>query len=147
MAIPTDTNTYGKVIPPKAEREVTLKDRKLQGFKYPLEASPGNGYYSKQSGLGLVKSNLKALLRTQRGERFMLPDFGCDVRKFIFEPLDKTTFNLIKEDIEISIRKYLKIVNIEKLIVYERRGTEIEINLLCSLKDAQSTKIGVGVRL
>ena len=110
MAIPTSTTTYGKLLPTKALRDATLKDDKLCGFKYPPQATPGNGYFSKSSGMDIVNSSIRSLVRTERGERFMLPDYGCNLRKFLMEPMDETTFRLIKEEIEVSFRRYLKSV-------------------------------------
>lgn len=147
MAIPTSTNTYGQFPSRKSEREIVLKDPKVIGFKYPLDVTPGKGYFSKSSGIQLVKSSLKSLLKTQRGERFMLPDYGCNLLKFVMEPLDETTFNLIKEEIDISIRKYLKAVNIELLQVLETRSNNIDVKLVCSLNDSELTKFDLGVRI
>ena len=77
----------------------------------------------------------------------MLPDYGCNLIKFVMEPLDETTFNLIKEEIDISIRKYLKAVNIELLQVLETRSNNIDVKLVCSLKDSELTKFDLGVRI
>ena len=147
MAIPTSTTTYGKLIPPKASREVTLKDAKLYGFKYPPQASPGNGYFSKSSGLDLIQSSIRSLVRTERGERFMLPDYGCNLRKFLMEPMDETTFRLIKEEIEVSFRKYLRAIKIGKLQIFETKQFNIDVKLFCSLADAKGSNFGVGVRI
>jgi len=42
-----------------------------------------------------AKENLKFLLLTQIGERYMLPNFGCDLLSVIFQP----NVNELKEDI------------------------------------------------
>jgi len=147
MATPTTTDVYGKVVSFKAKKDLTLKDPKIKGFKYPFEKTPGKGYFSEQAGLNLIKSGIKSLVRTTRGERFMLPDYGCNLKKFLMEPLDQTTFSLIKEEIEISIRKYLKAVAIEKLVVKETISGNLNVSLGCSLRDSEATKFGVGVRI
>ena len=145
MAIPTTTNTYGSIIPPKALRDVTLKDNKLIGFKYPPVANPANGYFSKSSGLDIVRSSIRSLLRTERGERFMLPDYGCNLRKFLMEPMDETTFRLIKDEIQTSFRKYLRQVSVSKIQVFETRQNNIEVKLFCSLRDAKGSNFRVKV--
>lgn len=147
MTTPTTTNVYGKSVANKQARDLTLKDNKLTGLRYPPQTSPGKGYFSKSSGLELVKSGLKSLIRTERGERFMRPDYGCNLRKFLMEPLDKTTFSLIKEEIETSIRKYLRSVNLDKIQAFETRSNNINVKVFCSMKDAGSNNFDVGVRI
>jgi len=147
MAIPTSTTTYGKLIPPKALRDATLKDSKVYGFNYPPQASPGNGYFSKSSGLTIVTSSIRSLVRTERGERFMLPDYGCNLRKFLMEPMDEVTFRLIKEEIETSFRKYLRAISIGKLQVFETKQFNLQVKLFCSLRDVKNSNFGVGVRI
>ena len=74
MAIPTSTTTYGKIIAPATRNDVSLKTSKTTGFSYPILLTPGKGYFSKSSGAALLKSMVSTLVRTERGERFMLPD-------------------------------------------------------------------------
>ena len=77
----------------------------------------------------------------------MLPDYGCNLRKFLMEPMDEVTFRLIKEEIETSFRKYLRAINIGKLQVFETKQFNIEVKLFCSLRDVKNSNFGVGVRI
>lgn len=147
MAIPTTTLLYGKVIPAKASRDATLKDNKITGLVYPPPSTPGKGYFSKSSGLGLIRSSLTSLIKTDRGERFMRPDYGCNLRKFLMEPLDQTTFGLIKEEIEISVRRYLRSVSIGKIQAFETKSNNINVKLFASVKDAAGSNFNVGIRI
>lgn len=147
MAITNTTKTYGSILPSPIRRPVTLQDPKITGLVYPIPPNPKNGYFSKMSGLALVRSNLSSLVRTERGERFMRPDYGCNLRKFLMEPLDEVVFSLIKEEIVTAIRRYLSTVSIGKLQVFETRDSNIKINLFCSLRDAVATSFNIGVRV
>tara|TARA_R110000782_G_scaffold184388_2_gene274683 strand:+ start:47338 stop:47781 length:444 start_codon:yes stop_codon:yes gene_type:complete len=135
MAIPTSTVTYGKLVPAYAKQDMTLKTSKSIGMKYPLVASPGKGFFSKSSGLDLVKSAIKAVIRTERGERFMLPDFGCSLRRFLMEPVDEATFHAIRDEVRVSFSRYLKSVKVTKLRVLETRTGGIKVSLFCALKE------------
>ena len=137
MAIPDDTDIYGKIIAPKAKKEVTLKDPLVKGFKYPIKSTNSNGYFSK----------VKSFIRTNRGERFMLPDYGADLQKYLMEPLDQDTFKLIKDEIESSVRKYLSILQINKLQIFENRDSTLVVKLFVGLKDSESTNFNVEVRI
>jgi len=147
MAISSNTTRYGGVVPGPMQRPVTLQDPKIMGLNYPIPTDPKNGYFSKQSGLSLVRSNLSSLVRTNRGERFMRPDYGCNLRKFLMEPLDEVTFSLIKEEIVTAIRRYLTKVTIGKLQVFETRDSNIKVNLYCNLRNAVATAFNIGVKL
>ena len=147
MAIPTSTILYGTTIPAKAARDVTLKDSKTTGLVYPPPANPSRGYFSKSSGLGLIRSSLTALIKTDRGERFMRPDYGCSLRKFLMEPLDQTTFGLIKEEIEISVRRYLRSVSIGKIQAFETKSNNINVKLFASVRDVGGSNFDVGIRI
>ncbi|MHA2201624.1 MAG: GPW/gp25 family protein [Candidatus Thorarchaeota archaeon] len=147
MAISNNVTRYGTVAPAVIQKATVLKDPRLQGLKYPIETNPKNGYFSKATNLELVKSNLTSLIRTERGERFMRPDYGCNLRKFLMEPLDEVTFSLIKEEIVTSIRRYLSTVSIGKLQVFETRSGQLKVNLYCSVRDAIATAFNIGVRI
>jgi hypothetical protein len=103
MPISNTVTTYGNVSPRLLKRPPTLEDPKFQGLAYPVPLNPKNGYFSKASNLDLIKSNLSSLIKTQRGERFMRPDLGCNLKKFLMEPLDEGLFSLIKEEVVTAI--------------------------------------------
>jgi phage baseplate assembly protein W len=147
MPISTNVTTYGKVSPRLIKRPPTLEDPKFQGLAYPIPLNPKNGYFSKASNLELIRSNLTSLIRTQRGERFMRPDLGCNLRKFLMEPLDEGLFSLIKEEVTTAIRRYLRTVAVGKLQVFETRGGQLKVNLFCSVRDAIATAFNIGVRI
>ena len=148
MALPDSTNVYGQTLPDKARKEVLLKDPSFKGFAYPLKANPGNGYFSKATGLDLVKNMVKSFIRTNRGERFMLPDYGADLQKYLMEPLDQTTFKLIKDEIGGSVRKYLGgLLKANKLQVFETRSGNLLVKLFLELKDIESENFNIEVRI
>jgi uncharacterized protein len=140
MSIPTTTNVYGKILPQTSKNIVSIKVNKPIGIKYPIDPDTANGYFSKQSGLDLIRNNLKILLKTVKGERFMLPEYGCNLRHYLMEPLDETTFSLVRDDIQNSIRKYLNGVTILKLQVVGTETSTMNVNLLCSLKEDEAVK-------
>jgi len=147
MAISSNTTTFGNLVPGPMQRPVTGQDPRLVGLAYPVPVDPKNGYFSKMSGLSLVKSNLRSILKTERGERFMRPDYGCNLRKFLMEPLDAVTFSLIKEEIVIAIRRYLSTVSLGKVQVFETVDSNLKVNLFCNYRNLTSTSFNVGVRI
>ncbi|MBD3421974.1 MAG: hypothetical protein GF398_17825 [Chitinivibrionales bacterium] len=91
-----------------------------------------------------IRSSLEVLLSTAPGERILQPDFGCDLRPLLFEPLDTSLKTYIKDRIRVSIlyhepRIRLDDVNlvtvpdegkIEILIDYTIRATNSRHNMV-----------------
>jgi|TARA_R110002074_G_scaffold12449_8_gene45641 phage baseplate assembly protein W len=104
-----------------------------------LQNAPQGAYFTGTQGLSLIKNNLRQLLLCEKGERIMLPDYGLSLKKYIFEPLDETTYFLMRTDILRTIDKYFKSVNVIKLAIYadelQRERNEILVSLTLQLLD------------
>ena len=53
-----------------------------------------------------IKQAIVNLLMTNKGERLMNPDYGSDIRRYLFEPLDYGTSQQIVGGIQTAIEKY-----------------------------------------
>lgn len=133
-------------IPTKNTRQViNPKQFKVFGMYYPVGWNTNKGYFTKVAGVELVKQNLLQLLGTSRGERVMLPNYGCNLRKYLFQPLDEQTFNAIKNEILFSINKYSKGIEIIKLTVKPLDKLSLEglqaitVSLTVKLKEIQNS--------
>jgi phage baseplate assembly protein W len=85
-----------------------------------------------------VRADLLHLLLTNKGERLYMPDFGTDLRKFLFEPNDKITEDDIIDSINQTVKLYLPIVDITSI---ERQDVEN----LSAIKVVVTYKIREGV--
>lgn len=72
-----------------------------------------------------IKSDLIHLLLTNKGERLYLPDFGANLRKYIFEQNDGKTQEGIKNEIQTAITKYIPNLQLKELIITP--GTEGDV--------------------
>jgi len=89
-------------------------------IRYPFEDS-SKGYMLEMNQLtkDAVKSDLLHLLLTDKGKRFYMPDFGTDLKRFIFNPNDNITHRDIMAEIQDVVNKFipgLKITNIQTKI-------------------------------
>jgi len=85
-----------------------MADGKTYGINFPLQDSKDGKYFSlSQTTDEEVRTDLLHLVLTRKGSRYYLPDFGTRIYEFIFEPMDGTTFDVIKEDVRLSIEKYI----------------------------------------
>ena len=64
-----------------------------------------------------IKSDLMHLLLTNKGERLYMPDFGTNLKKYLFEPNIETVSADIRAEIQTSINKYIPNLKIDTLTV------------------------------
>ena len=97
-----------------------------------------NGFYFKmnKTDKDAIRADLLHLLLTNKGERLYLPEFGSDLKKYIFEPNDEITHEQIKENLNQTIIRFIPnlLINdisfrndaIEELIIVELTYTVTE---------------------
>lgn len=86
----------------------------VKGFFFDLNKDDKNA----------IKADLMHLILTNKGERLYLPDFGTNLRKFIFEPNDSLTQADIKEEIKETVKKYIPNLVINEVIVEQSEVSE-----------------------
>jgi phage baseplate assembly protein W len=64
-----------------------------------------------------IKSNLVNLLLTDVGERVMNPNFGCDLRKFLFEGITDNNSELLINSLTDSISVFVPQVTVRDIIL------------------------------
>ena len=77
-----------------------------------------------------IKQAIVNLLLTNKGERVMQPDYGSDIRSFLFEPLDFGTAVQIKNSIKYCLNTFeprIAVNMIEVLPSYEDNGFSVEL--------------------
>jgi len=87
MAISNSVSIVGSSLSKPIKSETASKTKKTFGFQYPVGKTSSKGYFVKESGIELAKNLIRQIIRTEKGERLMLPNFGCGLKRFLFEPL------------------------------------------------------------
>ena len=67
--------------------------------------------------LTAVKENIKAVLNTEKGERFMQPNIGLSLRRILFNPITSDSATVIQEEILSMMGKYFPYVTINEIFV------------------------------
>lgn len=81
-------------------------------FHKDMTQSPINFDLARKIDEEAVKESIKNLILTDRGERLFQPDIGSDVRRMLFENIDNSTIELIKDLVRTTIRNYEPRVNL-----------------------------------
>jgi phage baseplate assembly protein W len=87
-----------------------------------------------------LSSNLFLLLLTEKGERYYNPEYGTNLKRFIFEPKDGITQADINEDIRATVKRFipeLTITNIQFFKDVDDQGAEVGENEIRVLIDFQ----------
>src|SRR4051812_41780883 len=64
-----------------------------------------------------IDQSLSVLFATRPGERIMLPDYGCDLRRFLFRAIDSTTATEIKDAIATAILHWESRITVHAITV------------------------------
>ena len=118
MAANQTVSVYGTIPPRYMKQPLVGQRQEVYGLDFPLGSASGGGYFAKRSGVEMIKDAVKQLLLTERGERVMLPNLGCNLRRYLFQPLDENTFESIKREIQYSFYNYIVGAKIAKLAVF-----------------------------
>jgi len=109
-----------------------MAEKRYINIDFPFRDSK-KGFYFKlnQTDKDAIRADLLHLLLTNKGERLYMPDFGSDLRKFIFEPNDRITHDEIKENLNVTIKRYIPNLIVDSI---EFKNNEIEELIIVELK-------------
>lgn len=108
-----------------------------------------------------IASSLEVLLSTMRGERVMLPQYGCNLEELLFENLDTRMKTLAADKIETAILYHEARIKVEDVIVddtrelegvvfievrYRVKATNSRFNFVFPFYKLEGTDINLGVR-
>jgi phage baseplate assembly protein W len=72
------------------------------GWRFPLQVTP-------QGGIALaryeqrIEESILLILGTAKGERVMLPDFGCGIHDLVFAPNEPATRSLVVDEVRRAL--------------------------------------------
>jgi phage baseplate assembly protein W len=86
-----------------------------------------------------IKQSIVNLILTNKGERLFNPDYGSDIRSYLFEPLDYAIAGIIKNNMQLSLARYEPRIRVTSIVcvpnfqdngldvemTYEIRGTDV----------------------
>jgi hypothetical protein len=129
-----------------------------RGWSFPPEFNPNSGTVEMLDQEADIASSLGVLLQTARGERVMLPQYGCNLDELIFENLDTRMKTLMTDKIESAILYHEPRIELEKVtlddsgeldgvirigIVYRVRTTNSRFNFVFPFYKLEGTDINL----
>ena len=109
------------------------------GVTLPIRRGTAGYFESSFTTKEQIKSNIKSLLLTQKGERVMQPEFGTRLRGLLFEQITTDLGSALETEITTAIERWMPYVNVES-IIYDATEDQnrIDLELNYSLKYSNS---------
>jgi Bacteriophage baseplate protein W len=96
------------------------------GWKFPLQVTP-SGAIARARYEHRVEESVYLILATAKGERVMLPDFGCGIHELVFAPNTPNTIGLIAQQVRRALVDWEPRIDVLDIVVDSPEG---EPNLL-----------------
>jgi len=75
------------------------------GWRFPLQVTP-NGKLGQARYEQRIEESVYLILSTSRGERLMLPDFGCGIHELVFAPNNPGTLAMVVQNVRKALVAY-----------------------------------------
>ena len=75
----------------------------------------GQGDIKIVENVASVMGSIDNILRTRRGERVMLPEFGSSLSSMVFENMDQTLMKFIAHEVKESVERWDDRVSVEQV--------------------------------
>ena len=69
-----------------------------------------------------VRQAILLILETTKGERVMRPDFGCGLRRLVFQPMSAALKTLVRKEVEDALVAWEPRIDVERVTVAEHRS-------------------------
>jgi phage baseplate assembly protein W len=127
---------------------MTLRTPVPKIISWPLGAIDTDGTLSWSENDNSIRENMLNILLTRPGERIQRPEFGAGLLKFIHQPNNETTRNLIAGVVKKSLSVWETRVQIDGVDVTPAKDSlaEVHINIRYRLRHNQ-TPASLGLRL
>lgn len=104
------------------------------GWKFPLQVTPG-GKIAQARYEQRIEESIYLILSTARGERVMLPQFGCGIHDLVFAPNNATTLTVVVQTVR------------QALVAYEPRIDVLDINAESAPEEPNLLLIRINYRI
>ncbi|MCA6437006.1 MAG: GPW/gp25 family protein [Bacteroidota bacterium] len=88
-----------------------------RGWGFPPEFDKEYGGVRMVSDEEDIQESLKILFNTSMGERVMLPNYGCNIREFLFENADTSRVAFLRDMISNAILKYESRIKVDDILI------------------------------
>ncbi|MBE0638623.1 MAG: GPW/gp25 family protein [Bacteroidales bacterium] len=100
------------------------------GWSFPPAFDKVSRSVEMTSGREDIERSLEILLSTRPGERVMQPDYGCNLDRLLFEPMDLALRTYMEEMVKTAILYHEPRITVDAIEIDEREGVQGQITLI-----------------
>jgi uncharacterized protein len=113
-----------------------------KGWSFPPTFNHALGNVEMTVGEEDINNSLHILLNTSFGERVMLSKYGCDLRKFLFEPTNANMQAYVKKIVTEAILYYEPRITADSIVLSVTEGLlEIDIGYYIKTSNSRSNYV------
>lgn len=86
-----------------------------KGWSFPPSFNNVNGTTAMSTGVEDILESLHILVSTTLGERVMRPDYGCNLKDYVFDPMNVSMETYIKKLVEDAVIYFEPRITLEKV--------------------------------
>ena len=110
------------------ELSVRAREKVYSDVDFAFRMNPVTNDVAVKKDVEAVKQSVLNILSTNRGERPFMPNFGGNIRSYLFELVDSVTIALIEEEIRSALKNYEPRVRV-LMVAVEDLSDENAINI------------------
>lgn len=87
------------------------------GWSFPPSFNKNSGTVEMVSEIQDIEQSLEILLSTSLRERVMQPEYGCNLKDYLFEPISSSVIGFIKDRVQNALLYYEPRIAVENIEV------------------------------
>jgi uncharacterized protein len=87
------------------------------GWSFPPVFDNANYRLQMSSGVSNINQSIDLLMKTRRGSRSVMPDYGCDLFRYVFGRLDSTLQEEIKQSVRTTLLNSEPRISVESVAI------------------------------
>lgn len=103
----------------------------LKGWKFPIALDKVTGKIKTVEDNENIKQSVRMILETQKEERKVVPEFGSDLRSYMFEVVNTTFVSGVKSSVRSAIERWQEHIMDLNVSVNASNGSvaKVEVNI------------------
>lgn len=95
-----------------------------RGWSFPPEFKKDNNATCMVQEEEDIRQSLHILLETEPGERIHRYDFGCDLKKFVYEPMTVSTQTMMEDVIRTAVLNFEPRITLDEVLFNHEQAAE-----------------------
>lgn len=88
-----------------------------RGWSFPPAFDAYDGSAEMVAGQEDVQQAIQLILSVTPGERQMFPEFGCNLRQFVFGGLDASTITMMETEVRSALLHFEPRIDVDRIVV------------------------------